>query len=65
MRIALGLEYNGTPFHGWQSQADGTGVQDALEHALSGIAGERVGVIARIRTLAVGVAKAYAQQQAA
>jgi tRNA pseudouridine38-40 synthase len=50
MRIALGLEYNGTPFHGWQSQADGTGVQDALEHALSGIAGERVGVIAAGRT---------------
>ncbi len=50
MRIALGLEYDGTPFHGWQSQADGTGVQDALERALSEIAGERVGVVAAGRT---------------
>src|SRR5437660_772713 len=40
MRIALGLEYHGTPFHGWQSQADGSGVQNALERALSEIAGE-------------------------
>ena len=30
MRIALGLEYDGAPFHGWQTQADGTVVQDAL-----------------------------------
>ncbi|HWZ71457.1 MAG TPA: tRNA pseudouridine(38-40) synthase TruA [Casimicrobiaceae bacterium] len=50
MRIALGLEYHGTPFHGWQSQADGSGVQNALERALSEIAGQRVGVIAAGRT---------------
>ena len=50
MRIALGLEYHGAPFHGWQSQADGSGVQNALERALSGIAGERIGVIAAGRT---------------
>lgn len=50
MRIALGLEYHGTPFHGWQSQADKSGVQDALEQALSEIAGELIGVIAAGRT---------------
>jgi tRNA pseudouridine38-40 synthase len=50
MRIALGLEYDGTPFHGWQSQADGSGVQNAVERALSEIAGQTVGVIAAGRT---------------
>ena len=50
MRIALALEYDGRPFHGWQSQADGSGVQDALEHALSEIAGVQVRAIAAGRT---------------
>ena len=50
MRIALGLEYDGGGFHGWQSQADGGGVQDALERALSAIAGETVRAIAAGRT---------------
>lgn len=34
-RIALGVSYRGTGYHGWQSQADGRTVQDALEKALS------------------------------
>ncbi len=38
-RIALGVEYNGTPFCGWQSQSRGYSVQDALEDALLRIAG--------------------------
>jgi len=50
MRIALGLEYDGNPFHGWQSQADGSGVQDALERALAAIAGQPVAAIAAGRT---------------
>jgi tRNA pseudouridine38-40 synthase len=50
MRIALGLEYDGAPFHGWQSQADGSGVQDALERALSEISGARSAVTAAGRT---------------
>ena len=50
MRIALGLEFDGTPFHGWQSQADGSGVQNSLERALSAIAGERIAVIGAGRT---------------
>jgi len=35
MRIALGLEYNGAAFCGWQSQASGCGVQDRVESALN------------------------------
>jgi tRNA pseudouridine38-40 synthase len=50
MRIALGLEYAGTQFTGWQSQPDGRGVQDALERALAAIAGERIRVVAAGRT---------------
>ena len=50
MRIALGLEYDGAPYHGWQSQADGGGVQDALERSLSEIAGARTPVVAAGRT---------------
>jgi len=50
MRIALGLEYDGAPFHGWQTQADGTGVQDALEHALSAIAAAALSTVAAGRT---------------
>ncbi|UCV27530.1 tRNA pseudouridine(38-40) synthase TruA [Ferribacterium limneticum] len=50
MRIALGIEYCGTAFHGWQSQAGGGTVQDALEAALRGIAGGPVGVLCAGRT---------------
>ncbi len=50
MRIALGVEYDGTPFHGWQSQADGLGVQDVLSRALAEIAGAPVSLVAAGRT---------------
>ena len=50
MRIALGIEYNGCPFFGWQSQAEGQTVQDTLQLALSQIAGEQISVIAAGRT---------------
>lgn len=50
MRIALGVEYCGTAFHGWQSQAGGGTVQDALESALREIAGVPVGVMCAGRT---------------
>ncbi|WP_341675183.1 tRNA pseudouridine(38-40) synthase TruA [Niveibacterium sp. SC-1] len=40
MRIALGLEYDGRAFSGWQSQTGRPTVQDALERALGVIAGE-------------------------
>lgn len=38
MRIALGLEYEGSGYCGWQSQAGGGAVQDAVESALSMVA---------------------------
>jgi tRNA pseudouridine38-40 synthase len=41
LRIALGVEYDGSPFSGWQSQPDGQTVQDTLQHALGKIAGEQ------------------------
>jgi tRNA pseudouridine38-40 synthase len=50
MRIAIGLEYSGSPFTGWQSQPDGRGVQDALERALRAIADEPVRTLAAGRT---------------
>lgn len=50
VRIALGLEYDGGAFCGWQSQPEGCGVQDALERAVAGIAAEPVRVITAGRT---------------
>jgi len=50
MRIALGLEYCGVGFCGWQSQPQACGVQDALEAAVSTIAGTETSVTAAGRT---------------
>lgn len=50
MRIALGIEYDGQSFHGWQSQADVSTVQDELERALSQIAAEKLRVTCAGRT---------------
>jgi tRNA pseudouridine38-40 synthase len=50
MRIALGVEYDGSQYFGWQSQASGHTVQDELQVALSGIANELISVIAAGRT---------------
>jgi tRNA pseudouridine38-40 synthase len=50
MRVALGVEYSGHAFCGFQSQASGCGVQDALESAIAAIAGHAVTVIAAGRT---------------
>jgi len=49
-RIALGIEYDGSRFLGWQTQPGGGTVQDALETALSGIADEAVSVTCAGRT---------------
>ena len=50
MRIALGIEYNGTSFRGWQIQPAGGTVQDALQGALAKIAGGPVDVVCAGRT---------------
>lgn len=50
MRIALGIEYNGSAFCGWQTQSSGCAVQDALERALAVIAGDRIATICAGRT---------------
>ncbi len=50
MRIALGLEYDGSHFCGWQSQSSGGSVQDALEAALSEIACSSIRVVTAGRT---------------
>ncbi|MGA9667328.1 MAG: tRNA pseudouridine(38-40) synthase TruA [Gallionella sp.] len=50
MRIALGVEYDGSNFFGWQSQAEGPTVQDTLQHVLTRIAGEQISIIAAGRT---------------
>lgn len=50
MRIALGVEYDGRPYCGWQSQADGQTVQDTMQAALSQIASAPISVIAAGRT---------------
>ena len=50
MRIALGVEYNGSDYFGWQSQPDGRTVQDNIQQAISRIACEPVSIIAAGRT---------------
>ncbi|MCB1916078.1 MAG: tRNA pseudouridine(38-40) synthase TruA [Rhodocyclaceae bacterium] len=49
-RIALGLEYDGRGFTGWQTQPDRRGVQNALEAALGIIADEPVTSVCAGRT---------------
>ena len=46
----MGVEYDGSRFHGWQSQPDGETVQSQLEKAISVIAGSSVKVAAAGRT---------------
>ena len=50
MRFALGIEYDGSSFCGWQSQAGGGAVQDAVEAALSVVADAPVRVVCAGRT---------------
>ena len=49
-RIALGIEYDGSAYAGWQQQAHARGVQDELQRALGGIAGHEVSLTAAGRT---------------
>jgi tRNA pseudouridine38-40 synthase len=49
-RFALTIEYDGRPFMGWQRQAHGPSVQQAIEVAAHAITGETVAVHAAGRT---------------
>jgi tRNA pseudouridine38-40 synthase len=49
-RFALTIEYDGRPFMGWQRQAHGPSVQEAIETAARKITGETVAVHAAGRT---------------
>lgn len=49
-RYKISIEYDGTPFVGWQTQATGQSVQSALEDAIFAFSGERVSLRAAGRT---------------
>ncbi len=50
MRVALGVEYDGTDFCGWQSQDGSRTVQDEVQKAISFVADEDLQVICAGRT---------------
>jgi len=50
MRIALGIEYDGAAYYGWQRQKEVTSVQEKLEKALSIVANHAVTVNCAGRT---------------
>jgi tRNA pseudouridine38-40 synthase len=50
MRYALGIEYEGTGFSGWQRLSQGASVQGALESALTFVAAHPVEVVCAGRT---------------
>jgi tRNA pseudouridine38-40 synthase len=49
-RYKLTIEYDGTPFVGWQAQDNGASVQSVLMDAIAAFAGERVAVSGAGRT---------------
>ncbi len=61
MRIAIGIEYSGVPFAGWQRQGHAYTIQQVIEEALSKVADHPVSAVAAGRTDA-GV---HAMQQVA
>lgn len=50
MRFALGLEYDGTAYAGWQHQGHARTVQQVVQEALSRVADEPIEVVAAGRT---------------
>ena len=50
MRIALGIEYDGSAYYGWQRQAEGETVQGRVEAGLSVVADHPVHVVCAGRT---------------
>jgi len=50
MKIALGIEYNGNKYHGWQKQNKVNSIQEELEKAIGIIANHTVNIICGGRT---------------
>jgi tRNA pseudouridine38-40 synthase len=50
MRIALGIEYDGTAYNGWQRQKSGIGVQQRVEEALTRVANQPINTVCAGRT---------------
>ncbi len=50
MRIALNVEYDGSQYHGWQSQTGLYTIQSVLERAISSVANETISVVCAGRT---------------
>ena len=50
MRILLTVAYDGTAYHGYQSQANGIAVQDVIEEALTDLFGRRTPTMSASRT---------------
>ncbi|MEM8684295.1 MAG: tRNA pseudouridine(38-40) synthase TruA [Pseudomonadota bacterium] len=50
MRLALGIEYDGGAYNGWQRQKVGKGVQEVLEHCTAQVADHEVELICAGRT---------------
>ena len=49
-RLAIGVEYDGGNYHGWQAQPGGRGVQDAVNQALSRVADHEIRCMGAGRT---------------
>ncbi len=50
MRVKLTVAYDGTNYHGYQSQVNGVAVQDVLEDAIEHLFGERIRTMGASRT---------------
>lgn len=50
-KIALGIEYDGSKYYGWQRQNEVRSVQEKLEKALSQVANEPINVFCAGRTI--------------
>ncbi|QCI23750.1 tRNA pseudouridine(38-40) synthase TruA [Buchnera aphidicola (Macrosiphoniella sanborni)] len=49
-KFALGIEYNGSSYHGWQMQKNVSSIQEEVERALSKIANHKINIVCAGRT---------------
>jgi tRNA pseudouridine38-40 synthase len=54
MRIALGLQYDGSPYSGWQLQPNQPTIQGELEKAIAAFIGESVNKDSPVQTITAG-----------